>query len=305
MALQINEGWLNVYKPLDITSSKVVQKIKKKFNIKKIGHAGTLDPKAKGVLPIAIGDATKLMSYVVDKEKQYKFSIKWGQQTTTDDKEGKIIFFSKKIPKKEEINNSLFKFIGLVEQIPPKYSSIKYLGKRSYSLSRKGINFDLKTRKVELFSLKHLNDLKFNKSTFLANCGPGYYIRSLGRDLAIDLGTRGHIASLERLKVGIFEKKNTILLDDLLKLSHLSKEFNFFYKSAEVLDDIPALTVKNDEVLEIKMGRKINISFLSEKTFNNFHSKKFIFAKKNSDLIALGYIQGNFFRPKKVFIKEE
>ena len=228
MISEINEGWLCIYKPLNITSSKVVQKIKKKFNIKKIGHAGTLDPKAKGVLPIAIGDATKLMSYVVNKKKQYKFSIKWGEQTTTDDREGKIIFFSKKIPKKKEIDDSLFKFIGLIDQIPPKYSSIKYFGKRSYSLSRKGVNFDLKPRKVELFCLEHLKDLKFNKSTFLANCGPGYYIRSLARDLAVDLGTRGHITSLERLKVGIFEKKNTILLDDLLKLSHLSEEFKFF-----------------------------------------------------------------------------
>ena len=297
-------GWLNVYKPIDITSSKAVLKIKKKFNLNKIGHAGTLDPKAEGVLPIAFGNTTKIISFVESKKKQYNFIIRWGQQTTTDDTEGSVIFNSSKIPNKYEINKILFKYIGEVSQIPPKYSAIKIKGNRAYKLSRNKINFELEARKVNVYSLKYLKNINVNESLFSITCGKGFYVRSFARDIAIALGSRGHIIWLKRTKVANFIEKNSILLDDLLKLSHLSDGIKGFYHSAVVLDDIPALTVNNVEKTNIRMGKKINISFLYENSFKEFQSKEIVYAKNNNELIALGYIENNFFKPKKVF-KEE
>ena len=150
----IKTGWLCIYKPVNISSAKTVFKIKKKFNLKKVGHAGTLDPQAKGILPIAFGSSTKMISFVMNKRKKYHFIIKWGQQTTTDDGEGEIIFSSNKIPTQSEIERSLKNFTGNIFQIPPKYSAIKYNGNRAYKLSRKNIKFNLQPREVSIFLIK-------------------------------------------------------------------------------------------------------------------------------------------------------
>ena len=297
----ISCGWLNVYKPLNITSSNTVSKIKKKFKLKKVGHAGTLDPKAEGILPIAFGNTTKIISFVTNKSKKYYFIIKWGEQTSTDDSEGNLIFKSKKIPNINEINSILTKYIGEIYQVPPKYSAIKINGMRAYELSRHKAEFTLLPRKVKIYSLKYIKNVSANKSAFSITCGKGFYIRSFARDFAISLGSRGHIAALKRQEVGIFKEKNSILLDDLLKISHLSKGIKGFYHSSVVLDDIPALTVNNSEKTDIRMGKKIYISFLNENFFKKLYQKEIICAKNNEELIALGYLQNGFFKPTKVF----
>tara|TARA_Y100000590_G_scaffold94404_1_gene106965 strand:- start:2018 stop:2935 length:918 start_codon:yes stop_codon:yes gene_type:complete len=304
MNLIANNGWLNVYKPPNITSSKTVLKIKKQFKLKKIGHAGTLDPNAEGILPIAFGSTTKIISFMENKNKKYSFTIKWGEQTSTDDSEGKIIFKSSKIPNTDEIKKLLPNFIGNIQQIPPKYSAIKINGNRAYDLSRNKIEFKLKPRFVRVYSIKCLKNKKYNESSFSVICGKGFYVRSFARDFAINLSTRGHILRLKREKVGIFNVTNSILLDDLLKIGHLSNEIKGFYPSSVVLDDIPALEVDNEEKNKIRMGKKIDISFLSKNSIEEFQTKKIIFAKNNNELIALGYIERNFFRPNKVFNKE-
>ena len=295
-------GWLSLYKPINASSFSVVKMIKKRFNLNKIGHGGTLDPQAVGVLPIALGNATRLVSFLTNKKKEYQFIIKWGSQTTTDDSEGKTIFQSIKIPNKDEINNSLQKFIGDIEQIPPKYSAVKVNGERAYKLSRNNIDFVLSPKIVQVYSLKYIKNVNYNESLFTINCGSGFYVRSLARDLAIQLGTRGHVSYLERTKVGIFTKNNTILLDDLIKISHLSSAIKGFYHISKVLDDIPALEVNNAEVLSIKMGKKVDISFLSKSFYKKLNLEEFVYLKNNDELVALGHVQNNFFKPKKVFL---
>ena len=295
-------GWLSLYKPINTSSFSVVKMIKKRFNLNKIGHGGTLDPQAVGVLPIALGNATRLVSFLANKKKEYQFIIKWGSQTTTDDSEGKTIFQSIKIPNKDEINNSLQKFIGDIEQIPPKYSAVKVNGERAYKLSRNNIDFVLSPKIVQVYSLKYIKNVNYNESLFTINCGSGFYVRSLARDLAIQLGTRGHVSYLERTKVGIFTKNNTILLDDLIKISHLSSAIKGFYHISKVLDDIPALEVNNAEVLSIKMGKKVDISFLSKNFYRKLNLEEFVYIKNNDELVALGHVQNNFFKPKKVFL---
>jgi len=153
----VNNGWLNIYKPIGITSAKVVSLIKKKFKLKKIGHAGTLDPLAEGVLPISFGTATRTSSFVLKKIKKYQFTIKWGEQTTTDDMEGKILYKTNNIPKKVEINKIVKKFTGQIDQTPPNFSSIKINGNRAYKLSRKNINFKINSRKVFVYELNYLD----------------------------------------------------------------------------------------------------------------------------------------------------
>lgn len=276
----IKNGWLSVYKPCNITSSKTVLKIKKKFNLHKVGHAGTLDPKAEGVLPIAFGNATKISSFVTSKKKKYSFIIKWGEQTTTDDTEGDVIFRSQRLPNLNQINKSIKKYIGQIDQIPPMYSSIKINGIRAYKMSRQNIKFKLVPRKVDVFSLIFIKNIDHNKSLFNIECGSGFYIRSLARDLGHSVGSAGHIYSLKRQQVGIFNEKNTILLDDLLKISHLSSQIKGFYHSLEVLDDIPALALSDKDITNVRMGKKIDISFLSKSTLEELNRKKDCLYKK-------------------------
>ena len=299
-------GWLNIYKPINITSSKTVLKIKKKFNLNKIGHAGTLDPRAEGILPIAIGSTTRIINYIEKKKKKYQFVIRWGEQTTTDDSEGQVIFFSKNFPQKKDIEKILPEYIGAIFQKPPKFSAVKVSGNRAYNLSRKNVQFDLKDRQVEIFSIKLLKTISKSESLFSIICGKGFYIRSFARDIAIKLGTRGHIKRLKRQEVGIFNEKNSILLDDLLKIRHLSPEIKGYFKSTVMLDDIPAFNVNDKEISEIQKGKEISISNL-EHSFSNeikTKTKTLVYAQKNKEVVALGYIENNFFKPKKVLYKE-
>ena len=186
-------GFLLIDKPSGITSSACVYKLRRLLNKKKIGHCGTLDPLAEGILPIAIGKTTKLIPFVIKKEKKYVFTIKWGKQTSTDDLEGKVIHSSNNIPTKEEIKNQLIKFTGQIEQIPPFASAIKVKGQRAYKLFRENKNFLLKPKKVYVKKIKLLKSNQRKTTTFEIECSKGFYIRSFARDLAISLGNFGHI----------------------------------------------------------------------------------------------------------------
>ena len=186
------QGWINLYKPIGISSFSAIYKVKKKFNIKKIGHAGTLDPNAEGILPIAVNKTTKLISFISSSSKKYNFKIKWGEQTSTDDSEGEIINYSNKIPAKDEINKIINQFLGNIDQIPPKASAIKVNGKRAYAILRDKKHFLLDSKKVFLKSISYLWSDN-NISNFMIECGKGFYVRSLARDMAHKLETYGHV----------------------------------------------------------------------------------------------------------------
>ena len=184
------QGWINLYKPKGISSFSAIYKIKKKFNIIKIGHAGTLDPEAEGILPIAINKTTKLIPFVNISSKRYLFKIKWGEQTSTDDSEGEVLNYNNKTPSDEEINQTVNSFIGYQDQVPPKASAVKVNGRRAYAVLRENKNFSLKSKKVFLKSITFLFS-NINTSSFEIDCGKGFYVRSLARDIAYKLGTYG------------------------------------------------------------------------------------------------------------------
>ena len=297
------QGWINLYKPKNITSFKAINSIKKKFSINKIGHAGTLDPMAEGVLPIAIGKATKLIPYISKMNKEYEFTVTWGIQTTTDDAEGKILFESNYLPKRKEIEKKIIKYIGYINQIPPKVSAVKINGKRAYKLFRENKKFTIQSKKVFIEDL-FITDHRINKTSFKILCGQGFYIRSLARDLAIDLKTYGHISSLKRSKVGKFSEKNSILLDDLLKIGQTHEEINCISTTISMLDDILAYEIEEKlDIENLSFGRSIKID---ERKIINPSSinldKKNIFLFKKGDIVSIGKLEGNLFKPNKILI---
>ncbi len=297
------QGWINLYKPKNITSFKSINYIKKKFSIKKIGHAGTLDPMAEGVLPIAIGKATKLIPYISTMNKEYEFVVTWGAQTTTDDAQGKILFESNYLPKRKEIEKKIIKYIGCINQIPPKVSAVKINGKRAYKLFRENKKFKIQPKKVFIEDL-YITDHSINKTSFKILCGQGFYVRSLARDLAIDLKTYGHISSLKRSKVGKFSEKNSILLDDLLKIGQTHEEINCISTTISMLDDILAYEIEEKlDIENLSFGRSIKID---ERKIINPSSinldKKNIFLFKKGDIVSIGKLDGNLFKPNKILI---
>ena len=297
------QGWINLYKPKNITSFKAINSIKKKFSIRKIGHAGTLDPMAEGVLPIAIGKATKLIPYISTMNKEYEFVVTWGAQTTTDDAEGEILFESNYIPKRKEIEKKIIKYIGYINQIPPKVSAVKINGKRAYKLFRENKKFTIQPKKVFIEDLC-ITDHSINKTSFKILCGQGFYVRSLARDLAIDLKTYGHISSLKRSKVGKFSEKNSILLDDLLKIGQMHEEINCISTTISMLDDILAYEIEEKlDIENLSFGRSIKID---ERKIINPSSinldKKNIFLFKKGDIVSIGKLDGNLFKPNKILI---
>jgi tRNA pseudouridine55 synthase len=297
------QGWINLYKPKNITSFKAINFIKKKFLIKKIGHAGTLDPMAEGILPIAIGKATKLIPHINIMKKEYEFTITWGSQTTTDDSQGKIIFESNYFPTKTEIEKKINNYLGYINQIPPKVSAVKINGQRAYKLFRENKKFTIEPKKVFIEKL-NITEHNTHKTSFKILCGKGFYVRSFARDFALDLKTYGHISLLKRSKVGKFTEKTSILLDDLLKIGQRHKEINCISPSISMLDDILAYEIEEQlDIDNLSFGRSIKID---EKKIINSSSinldKKNIFLFKNGDIVSIGKLDGNLFKPNKILI---
>ena len=297
------QGWINLYKPVGISSFSAIYKIKKNFNIKKLGHAGTLDPNAEGVLPIAINKTTKLISFINTDSKKYIFKIKWGEQTSTDDAEGKVINFTNKIPKDNDIKKIINIFLGYQDQVPPKASAVKVNGRRAYSIFRDQKNFTLKAKKVFLKSILFLRSIN-NTSEFLIECGKGYYVRSLARDIAHKLDTYGHIIELKRVKVGKFTDKASILLDDLLKIGQSEFEFNCIHSSISMLDDILAYEVEEKKDLnDLSLGKSIfiNKKKLIKKPLNS-DKEELVFLSNKGNIISFGKLSEDLFKPNKVLI---
>jgi len=298
------QGWLNIYKPLNITSFAVIREIKKKFNIKKIGHGGTLDPLAEGILPIAIGNTTKLISLINSDVKEYEFEIKWGEQTSTDDKEGIIIKRTDNIPTLENIKTTLQEFRGIIKQKPPKASAIKIKGQRAYNLLRQNIDFEVDEKNVQIFESKILNWDNALITKIKIKCGKGFYVRSFVRDLAEKLYSKGHVHSLKRTKVGKFTINNANLLDDLLKIRQRLHEFRGFHTSISMLDDILAYEVDDEKSkLNLSHGKAINIDInLLNNPPLNLVDRKLIFLTNKGRVLSFGKLDGDLFKPDKVLI---
>ena len=298
------QGWLNIYKPLNISSFAIIRRIKKKFNIDKIGHGGTLDPLAEGILPIAVGKTTKLIPFINSDVKEYEFEIKWGEQTSTDDREGMIIERTDNIPTLENIKIKLKEFRGIIMQKPPKASAIKIKGQRAYNLLRQNIDFEVGEKNVQIFETKIINWENELITKIKIKCGKGFYVRSFARDLAEKLDSKGHVHSLKRTKVGKFNINNANLLDDLLKIGQRLHEFRGFHSSVSMLDDILAYEVDDEKSkLNLSHGKAININInLLNNQPLNLLDRKVIFLTNKGSVLSFGKLDGDLFKPDKVLI---
>ena len=288
-------GWLIVDKPRGMGSTEVVGKTRYLMHANKNGHTGTLDPFATGVLPIAFGEATKLISFITDGRKEYEFVLKFGEQTSTDDIEGEVIAASDKRPSKDEIENALPHFLGEITQIPPMYSAIKINGKPAYKRARKGEDFAMPERKVEIYKLEFL-EYGSEWAKFRVACSKGTYVRTLGKDLAEFLGTKGHLQELRRTKCGIFSLRDKILLDSLEKIEYIDERRKFLLPMETALRDIAEFAVSADDATKLSMGQS-----LSAKKYGLQASEKLVAAKLNDCLVALVRIDETRVSPVRVF----
>lgn len=209
------KGFINIIKPKGMSSAYAVGAVKKKFNVP-CGHMGTLDPMAEGVLPVGVGQASRLFQYLLDKQKTYVARFVFGYSTDTLDVTGKETERTNKVPSLEEIKKVMAKFVGEIDQIPPKYSAKCIDGKRGYQLARKGVDFELAPKKVTILSAEVLGQVDENEFEFKFTCKGGTYIRSLARDIAYECGTVGVMSALNRTNVGIFSIENGVKLEDFV-----------------------------------------------------------------------------------------
>jgi tRNA pseudouridine55 synthase len=252
-------GWIILDKPEDMTSTAAVGAVKRRLDAAKAGHGGTLDPFATGILPIALGEATKTVSYVVDGVKRYRFTIRWGIATDTEDRDGAVTAESDERPDSTAIEAVLERFIGETEQIPPAYSAIKLGGKRAYDLARAGETPEMPPRIVTIDELRLLEMPDADHAIFEAVCGKGTYIRALARDIARALGTVGHLAALRRTQVGPFDEKSAISLDELGENMHVAAACEHLLPVETALDDIPALAVTDIEAGRLRNGQAVSL----------------------------------------------
>ncbi len=250
-------GWICLDKPYELTSTHAVSRVRRIFNAQKGGHAGTLDPLATGVLPIALGEATKTVPYLVDADKAYRFTIAWGRSTATCDREGETIAESAVRPSVADIGAALPSFVGEISQIPPAYSAIKVDGERAYDLARAGAVVELAARPVTIHSAQIAEVPDLDHVTLEIACGKGTYVRALARDLAETLGACGHVSALRRTRVGRFSADSAVTLEMLEDLGHKARQSEALLPVETALDDIPELAVTAEDAFRLKQGRSI------------------------------------------------
>ncbi len=292
----INDGWLLIDKDVGIGSTSVINKLKHIIRPNKIGHGGTLDPLASGILPVAINQATKTVEYCMDKRKEYVFEVTWGRETTTDDLEGEFTNSSDIIPTTQQIISIIPDFIGGIMQIPPIFSAIKQDGVRLYEHARNNNHdIDIKGRVVEIYELELLKHSNVS-SKFRVSCGRGTYVRSLARDMGRKIGCYGYVTELRRTKIGKYGVDDTISLEKIKDLLYTNQLAEFLLPVYALLDDIPALNTSSEcEVLSIRQGKVIELHGLD--SLNN----GIVSIRHNNNLIAIGDNVDGIFKSRRVF----
>jgi tRNA pseudouridine55 synthase len=299
-------GWVILDKPLGMTSTQAVGAVRRIFDAQKAGHAGTLDPMATGILAIALGEATKTVPYAMDADKTYRFTATWGESRDTDDAEGKITGTCDTRPSQAEIEAMLSRFTGPLSQTPPAYSAIKVQGERAYDLARDGEEVVLEPRTVQVFDARLLN-ARPEAAEFEIRCGKGTYVRSWVRDIAVALGTLGHVSALRRTRLGGWDEKDAVGLDTLTPFMHSPAAFGYLRPLATALDGIPALAVSGPDTVRIRSGNPILIrSALFAKMKDGFGDGELsgltVFLKEeDGSPVALAEIAEGELRPFRVF----
>ncbi|NDW04754.1 tRNA pseudouridine(55) synthase TruB [Jiella pacifica] len=310
-------GWIVLDKPKGMGSTDAVGKLKWLFFAQKAGHAGTLDPLASGMLPIALGDATKTVPFVMDGRKVYRFSVRWGAETTTDDTEGPVTKSSEDRPSREAIEALLPNYIGEITQVPPNFSAVKIAGERAYDLAREGEVVEIAPRTVEVLRLEIVDQPDADTTVFEAECGKGTYVRAIARDLGRDLGCFGHVTELRRTSVGAFGEDDMVPLDELLEAAE---------EGLEVLDEAAIESGAKARVVDFKpldeyiIAPEAALADLYEVMLTDEQASRVLagnpvilrgrdapvfceeaFATGHGRLIALGAVEEGAFKPKRVF----
>ncbi len=286
-------GWVVLDKPVGMTSTHAVAVVKRAFSAKKAGHAGTLDPLASGLLPIALGEATKTVPFVMDGRKAYQFTVAWGTQTDTDDTEGRAVATSDSRPEESAILALLPRFTGTILQTPPTFSAIKIAGERAYDLAREGEEVALEARPVEIDALRIVSH-DGETTTFEAECGKGTYVRAIARDLGIALGCLGHVAHLRRTRVGPFGIADA---SDIETLRESPESANAALKPVEsALSLIPEMVIHRDAALRLKRGQSVLLRGRDAPV-----QGQAAYATCGGVLIATGTIEAGELVPHRVF----
>ena len=297
-------GWLNLDKPMGLTSTQAIGRVRRILNAQKLGHAGTLDPLATGVLPIALGEATKTIPFAQDADKLYSFTVKWGEARNTDDCEGEVTDTSDKRPTEADIRALMPRFTGNIEQIPPQFSAIKIDGERAYDLAREGQKVDIQPRQVTVYGFKIVKQTP-DEAEFELNCSKGTYVRAIARDMGRILGCFGHVSALRRLAVGNFTENDAIPLDEFEKIMQSATPDQVLMPVETVLDDIPALAMTGSEISRIRQGQ--TLKFLSRQDVDRLsvagidEMTELVLAIGDNKPLALLEKQGIELHPVKVF----
>jgi tRNA pseudouridine55 synthase len=306
-------GWLVLDKPEGVTSTQAVARCRRVFNAEKAGHGGTLDPLASGILPIAFGEATKTVGYVMEADKDYVFTVRWGTSTTTQDREGAVTGTSDVRPSREAIAEALKAFGGEIEQVPPQYSAIKVNGERAYDLARDGETVELAARTVTVHEVRLEDCPSADLAVIFVRCGKGFYIRALVRDLAAALGAEGHVAALRRTRVGAFCEDAAIRLSLLEEMSDKAALDDRLVPLETALDDIPALAITGEEASRLRQGREIVLlphqveafrEMRRPRTVNGEDASRICLAMEQDLAVALGEVRAGRFMPVRVFNRE-
>jgi tRNA pseudouridine55 synthase len=302
-------GWVVLDKPDDMTSTHAVAAIRRVFNAQKAGHAGTLDPLASGVLPIALGEATKTVPWLMEARKTYLFTIKWGTSTDTQDREGKVTATSDVRPTEDAIRAALPDFTGEIEQVPPRFSAVKVDGERAYDLARAGEAVELESRLVTVYEAE-LVGTETDLAHFRVRSGKGFYIRALVRDLAAKLGAEGHVWRLRRTAVGPFTEAESVTLDVLEDLRHKGAASERLKPVETALDDIPALAINGEDAFKLRQGRPIVLlphvmealkPKFRDRTIAGQDASRAAVALFEGKAVALGDVRAGKFSPTRVF----
>jgi tRNA pseudouridine55 synthase len=296
-------GWVCLDKPFEMGSTEAVTRVRRLFDAQKAGHAGTLDPLASGILPIALGEATKTVPFMMEAEKVYRFTVAWGVSTDSVDREGQIIGRSDVRPTVEAVRAALPAFVGEIDQTPPRFSAIKVDGQRAYDLAREGAEFELDSRRVTIHSAEVSNAPDDDHVELTIRTGKGVYVRSLARDLAIMLGAEGHVSALRRERVGPFRAENAVTLDFLTDLVHRDAALEGLLPVSTALDDIPELAVTDQDAFSLRQGRPIVLLPRQVETLKSRlrDGSRIVSAFQGQTLVALCEMRAGRLEPDRVF----
>jgi len=295
-------GWVCLDKPEGLGSTQAVTQVRRAFDAQKAGHAGTLDPLASGVLPIALGEATKTVAFLMDADKTYRFTIAWGVSTASFDREGDVTAESAVRPTPDLVAMALTNFVGEIEQIPPDFSAVKVNGSRAYELARQGVEMDLAPRRVQIHAARLTGGADRDHVDIEVECGKGTYIRAMVRDLAAVLGACAHVSALRRTRVGAFTEERAVGLEFIRHLCDTGAPLKALLPVETPLDDIPAMAVTTEDAFRLTQGRSIVLLPRQVETLRAaLSASRTVSALHGGRIVALCEMRAGRLSPTRVF----